>query len=123
MGFRGHAVGMPAVTADTGADIRRAYEDAGLSRQAFAALADVPPKTITNVTSGGRCSRSTAARIARALNEAYKRLGVTTEWTADVVLGKRPEPSRPRDNRPPKDTPKPPPDAPTRKQPKKQAAA
>ncbi|MBB3666385.1 MULTISPECIES: helix-turn-helix domain-containing protein [Prauserella salsuginis group] len=114
---------MPAVPTDTGADIRRAYEDAGLSRQAFAALADVPPKTITNVTSGGHCSRSTAARIAHALNQARARLGLVRDWTPDRVLGKRPEPSRPRDNRPPKDTPKPPPDAPARKQPKKQVAA
>lgn len=116
---------MPDVTTTTGADIRRAYADAGLSRQAFAALADVPPKTLTNITSGGLCSRSTAARIAHALNKARTERGLPAGWTPEHVLDAGPQPSRPRDNRPPKDTPKPPPDAPKRPKPtpKKQVAA
>lgn len=116
---------MPDVTTTTGADIRRAYEDAGLSRRAFAALADVPPKTLTNITSGGPCSRNAAARIAHALNEARAARGLSAGWTPEHVLDAGPTPSRPRDNRPGKDAPKPPPDAPKRPKPtpKKQVAA
>lgn len=97
--------------------IRRAYADMGLSRAEFAEKADVPPSTLTNITSPSAVptSRRTAARIAKALRP---------ERTVEDLMLTRPEPSKPRDNRPPA-TPKSPP-TPTRdrkdRQPKKAAA-
>lgn len=58
---------MPNVV--NGPAIRRAYEDMGLSREKFAELVELEPKTITNATApkGGVLSRPAAARIAKVI--------------------------------------------------------
>lgn len=69
-----------------GAEIRRAYEDAGLHRDQFAELSDQKPKTITDVCSGGRpLSRFRAARIAKALNQIQE----DVTWDADRIFDAR----------------------------------
>lgn len=107
-----------------GSRIRDAYADAGLTQKEFAAMIGIPPKTLTNITAGQSCSRRNATKIAEGLNAALTTAGMSAcaTWTPEAVLASRPEPSRPADNRPPKDKPKPPPDAPTRT-PRKAAAA
>lgn len=62
---------MPPVPKGRGAAIREAYESRGLTREQFAQVADIPAKTITNITSGGWCSRAVAARIAMALGDGW----------------------------------------------------
>lgn len=82
MGIAGHYGHMPLVPTARGAQIREAYESSGLSRRGFATRSEVPDKSITNITSGGICSRPRAVRIARALNEVEG----TTRWTAEMLF-------------------------------------
>lgn len=116
---------MPEVPPAIGAQIRDAYADAGLTQKEFAAMVGIPPKTLTNITAGSSCSRRNAAKIAHGLNAVLAERDFRADWTPERVLGKRPETSRPADNRPGKDAPQPPPDAPKRSKPtpKKQVAA
>lgn len=90
---------MPQVAKSRGVEIRRTYEDAGYSRDAFAALAEQPPKKITDATCGGYIARWRAAKIAQALNRVQSEV----RWTADRVFEPdAAESTRPKDNRPPK---------------------
>lgn len=74
---------MPQIPMGRGAEIRKAYEDAGVTRTRFAQLAGVPAKAVTNATTDGRAvSRPMAMRIARALNA----LARSEEWTADRIF-------------------------------------
>lgn len=74
---------MPQIPMGRGAEIRKAYEDAGVTRTRFAQLAGVPAKAVTNATTDGRAvSRPMAMRIARALNN----LSRSEKWTADRIF-------------------------------------
>lgn len=74
---------MPRIPTGRGAEIRKAYEDAGIARARFAELAGVLAKTVTNATTDGRSvSRPMAVRIARALNA----LQPAEKWSADRIF-------------------------------------
>lgn len=75
---------MPPVPRHRGIEVRRAYENAGLTREQFTSYAeDVTPKQLTDLTRGGRwVSRSLAARVAHALNQIQS----SVHWTADRIF-------------------------------------